>query len=273
MTEKAGDAMSQTDVKESTFSEGDDESFVEYKSISRLAVASLGFGILSFLAMFHALLWFVPAVAIAFGVAAVRGIAARNREFAGNGFAIAGMSFAALFWTWGAARMISHDYALTAQAREHCDEWLDMVTSRRLYEAFELHLKQNERQPAKVNLASMYGTVEDALLITETYISHPEDLQIGKRQKFYNFWTQGPKFQLAKFGKDGEIEFDRREQVTTHTTLGNAKVDRVPLRYYLTYMDDKGEQQTIHLVVRMDRIHFYETKEWFVYDVEFVKGK
>ena len=88
----------------------EEQAYLQYRSLSLLAVASFAMAVLGVPALIMPLLLVLPAMGIFFGLLGVRSIRARRTELAGLGLAWAGLALCVLLLTVGSARA-SYIYA------------------------------------------------------------------------------------------------------------------------------------------------------------------
>ncbi len=201
---------------------------IEARSPHFLAVLTLVLGLLSFVALFH--LWFVvvPLLTLAFGVSALRSLAA-NPEKIGDKAVMFGMVLAMFFGTWASVHYWSRQHYLLGIARNYADDWVELVRQKKKYEAYELHLSKYERAPKEESF--------------EEFIRKEPRAQ---RNLDAFFGSEALRTILSLSG-DVRIEFDRR---TDYATTPHS--DTVVLRYVATY-EDKGRQRELPFLVVMKR--------------------
>ncbi len=265
--------MSMIEKEEAIFSSDDAEIVAEYAAMSKLSVAALALGLFSLLALIHSLLLVVPVIAVVVSFVALYVVRASEDELSGRWLALAGMTFACLFGSWGASMFYTHETTLFNQARKYCDEWLQLVADGRLYEAFELHLDYEDREAPKTNLAGVYEGTEHDDHAHEDIGSEGHGLGTpSKVAVFHEWWAQSPRRELVEFGSTGTITFLHPRASDKYNDMGTVAVDELPLDYRLDYEVD-GKKKSLTFVVIMNRFNFTGRYEWSVAEVIIPKKK
>jgi hypothetical protein len=128
----------------------------EYRAVSLTAVAALGLGCASALALASPLLAVIPLAAIVAGVLALRGIAAAGGRLVGRSLAIVGICLAALFVGWGLAQHFSRQATVASQAIRVADGWLALVKRGELEAAHQLTLPHPRRAGSAKAVSELY---------------------------------------------------------------------------------------------------------------------
>ncbi|PQO45610.1 DUF4190 domain-containing protein [Blastopirellula marina] len=137
----------------------ENEDLMEYREISRLAVAALVLGIFSVLAIFTSVLWIVPVLAIVFGLAAYYQID-RSEVLTGKAMAMIGMALAAVWLGASVTQTTVQSSSFKAESRKMAADWLDLIIDGKLMEAHQLTRHPAGRAPFKMSLASFYAEEE-----------------------------------------------------------------------------------------------------------------
>ena len=127
-----------------------------YRAISPLAIAAGILALASALALAHPVLWFVPAVAVALAVAALRSISANPDTLVGRKVALAALALALFFGAWAPTRLALERVVIPRQSRHFALYWLSLVREGRLYEAHQWTKSPSLRLPADVDLREYY---------------------------------------------------------------------------------------------------------------------
>jgi len=217
----------------------------EYRSPQPLAVLTLIFGLLSFLAVFRTLFWVVPLVAFLLGATALW-LLSTDPGKVGRKAAIWGMALALFFGAWGPGRYFSRQYWLTGQARVFADAWLELVQQKKLREAHQLHGRQEQRATEGVTLDEFYRADKYA------------------QGDFNTFFRTEPLKSFSALADRGQVEFD---QIAAYETDPN--YDSIAVRYRVT-VDRDGRQYTqpIQLVMRREPLYGTPDFQWFVESVQ-----
>lgn len=238
----------------------DDE--LEYKSLSLIAVASFGLGVLSIFALLHTSLWVIPVLAILVGLIARRRIA-RNQSSSGSLLALLGISLGLFFVSCAVSSFFLHRKLVRQTAHQFCDEWLDLVQDKQLYKAYELTRFFEARRPPNSNLVSLYGPIPD--------VTKEPQGPIGIKNEFQKYWTSSPQKELILFGNQPSSKLRlERFGIVLHEFVAEFrfKRDTVQLIYLFEY-EENGEQKAIRFAVNMARRWTaVEHQHWFVDSVE-----
>ncbi len=151
--------MADSTIRQAEFSSPETEEVAGYRQISRFAIFSLLFGLLSATSLIHPLLWVVPVIATVLAIAALRGMAA-NPELAGRPLALLGLILALLLGSWGATWILGRQAILNRQARQYAEQWFDLVRQGDYHRAHQLSLSYYERLPAGESLEEFYAERE-----------------------------------------------------------------------------------------------------------------
>ena len=95
-------------------SEQIDRGVAEYRPISGWALAALFIGLVSFVALFHPLLWSVPMAGVVVSLIALLRISHADVPLVGRKAALIGLAFSLLYGVAAPARVASRDYWLRA---------------------------------------------------------------------------------------------------------------------------------------------------------------
>jgi len=116
-----------------------------YRAISRFAPLSAVFGIASSLALIHPLLWLTPLVTVILAITGLRQIAG-NPEFIGKKALLFGLVCGCFFGTLAPARVLTHSYLTSREARRVATDWLELIRQDRMQEAHQWMLEPNQRK-------------------------------------------------------------------------------------------------------------------------------
>jgi hypothetical protein len=121
----------------------------EYRPVSGWALAALFVGLLSFVALFHPLLWSVPMAGAVVSLIALRRISRSDVPLIGRRAALIGLAFSLLYGVAAATRVASRDYWLRSRAERLASEFIDLIRSRKTAEAYALMRQSLEKKPLK----------------------------------------------------------------------------------------------------------------------------
>jgi hypothetical protein len=220
-----------------------EQSLVEYRSISKLALATLGMGLGSALVLVSPLLALIPLLTVAGAILSLRTIQRSGGQVVGRTPAVIGLCLATFFLGWGVAARFSRATTLEARAQEFAEAWLRLVAEGDLEQADQL------RVPARNRVLSAAGR-------KEFYQKNP-DLAKGKVDFFGT-----PAFRdLIAQGKNVRIQFEGLEGVERSTF-----VDRLMLRY--SFGDPQPGPRNRLLIITVKRDRHERQADWIVEGAE-----
>ena len=222
----------------------DVEELAQYRALSWLAIASLIFGLLSFLAVFAVAGWFLPVVAVLTGAGALVAINRSDSSLTGRAAAQWGLALGLVFGAWGVSAFALEQYLLFRQARQNSAYWVDLVQQGELYHAHQLQLPFYERQPPRANLERHYSKTPDAA--TMQMQMEPSR---SPRDELEAFFQQQPLEQLIEIGREGELRYDGSLRI-----IQDAANQKVGQRYSLIYRED-GKRQILPFTILMERMY------------------
>ena len=245
----------------------DSEQIVTYRAICPWAVAALLLGGTSALALVHPGLWIVPPLAAIMAVYALRTIVNRKAELIGSSLALAGLAMALFFGVWGPARLVTRQAKLYSEARSRAEEWIDLVRDGRLHEAYELHLKADERQSAGISLADYYGDLSQPAAGPKIEPSTAPPLQgvpapprPGPQHAIREFWEQPALKAFVSAAAEDRVRFGNYELLES---LVETKTEKVMLRYEL--LGGSGTPaKPLNIVMTRVLDRKSKTAQWFV---------
>ena len=165
--------MNQLSENAFSLSEGFEAEQVSYRSVSKLAVAALVFGLLASLALIHPLLWVVPVVALVLCVLALRSIAASDFVLTGRRCALCGLGLAMLFGTAAPAKWTRYRWLIHQEAREFAGEWWRHLEQDAPEKAFQLTVNPQIRQTRDETLWEYYRKNPESAELLGEYVELP----------------------------------------------------------------------------------------------------
>ena len=184
------------------------EERIVYRSLSRLAIASLVFGVLSFLAIFTAAAWVLSVLAVGLGVAGVRAIAREEAALTGRRAALWGISLGILFGAWGLTSFYTDQWLTWRQSRELASHFLELVREGEIHQAHQIHVSHLERVPPGTpwgdhyDLSDAANAVELGALMDKEERSPTEELRV--------MFEQRPLSTIVDWAKNARIHYDGR---------------------------------------------------------------
>lgn len=260
--------MSESQSAEIRFGESGEESLQNYRSVSRTAVVGLVLGVASALALVHWLLLAIAFSAVLVSSLALAQIRARSGELLGRKLALAGLVLGIFFLAFAATREYLRRSELNRQARQHADNWLDLIREGglpNLYTAYELQERYHNRQPAGSDLAVRYG---DPAQFKELDMNTLDDemMELHMPQIKFNTFIEKPIIQkILAAGNESEIEF---EFVEVAGQIRQGDLEIVVLEYLMRYTQD-GRSETSRFWIKMARNYYDDLGEghWHVQDI------
>jgi len=230
-------------------SPAEEDTFVHYRSVSRVAVISLLLGLLSFTAIFNPVLWCVPIVSVTLAVVALRTIPKDRDIMVGRGAAKVGLALGLVFLTFSTTSSFVRQKALYRLASPHAKKWIGLVQGGHLHKAHQLYLSQRERVSPDEDIEAYYEGNEEA------------------RQDMQAFFGTPPLSKIVELGRRGKLRFEANEECEPLRDAGE-EMDVVVQRYAIDYEAD-GQRQTFSFLVSISRMHDpdHDDARWQVRDV------
>jgi hypothetical protein len=240
------------------FSDAPSDDLARYRGVSWLAVTALLVGLLSvaaFIDLQNPLLWSLPVLALILALLALRRIAAEQPRLLGRKAALTALALALICGSWAIVQYTVRRSWVYAEARQHADEWLELVRTGRLSEAHQLHLTQESRQAPGTALDRHYDQSREAKRDRESFFQTP------------------PLSILVAAGTRGTVRFADHDVLVTEWTSGSLQ-ETIVERYVLDY-EDNGRPRTLPFLITLLRWHHRSLGEirWEVRDVSAVRTK
>jgi hypothetical protein len=211
----------------------DEESLIEYRALSRPAVAALLLGLASPLVLASPLLVVIPAAAAVAVAIAWRSIASSGGQLTGSRLALLGLCLAALFAGWGLTRPLSRQAALARDAQRFANEWLDLVRSGDLQIAHQMQTDSQRRISNRKELKEFYETDEGASESLGTLFGTPP---------LKSFIAVGPQAQFRCSGVASQSHSGYDDRVALEYRFGPPNTDpleRMWVHVRRTHMDPR----------------------------------
>jgi hypothetical protein len=164
-----------------------EQSLVEYRSISKLALVALGLGLASALVLVNPLLVPIPLLAVAVAFVSLRSIAGGGGQVVGRAPAVVGLCLATLFLGWGIAARFTRAMTLEAHARTFAEAWLKLVAEGDLQQADQLRLPSQNRMRSAASRKEFYEKNPEATKSLADFVGAPvlrDFIAQGKNVKF-----------------------------------------------------------------------------------------
>jgi len=144
----------------SIFSEQPEETLVQRRGVSLLAVAALVVSCAAAVAMLGPIWWAVPVVGISLAALALARIRAADPRPWGESLAIAALFMSLLFAAAAPSHYFFRQVRVRQQAEEIAEEWFTLLRRQQYATALELSVAPRERQPLNSDLAKLYAEDE-----------------------------------------------------------------------------------------------------------------
>ena len=191
-----------------------DVQVTEYRAVSGLALAGLGVGILSPLAMAHPLLWIAPAAGIVLSVAAFRRISRDTRALIGRKAAFAGLTLSVLFGAIAPADWFTYRHLIDREAERFALQWFDFLRQGEVLKSYQLQEAPGVRRPLDDRLWEHYLPGSQDRMLLQDYAGRAEVrslLALGRKALVRYYDTEG------QTRADGADEVKQVYAVTTET--------------------------------------------------------
>lgn len=240
--------MSELQNSEIQFGASGEESLQDYRPINRASVFGLALGVLSAASLLHWLLLSIALAAVLISSLALLQIRARHGEVIGRKAALAGIVLGIFFLAFGTTREYSRRGELDRQARQHAEQWLELVREGglpNLYNAFEYRQRYPDRQPVGTDLALRYGEPGAIAKLDSGMVDDQLKDLIMPRENFRTFFDRPLIQELLEAGTTSELTFVK---VAGRNRKGNS--DTVILEYLLRFQKD-GHPKTTRIFIKM----------------------
>jgi hypothetical protein len=264
--------MLEPDRSTARFSDSEADELIQYRQVSRLAVASLVLGALSPAALIHPFLWLAPTAAMAAGAGALWAIAADQSRLSGRKAALWGLALASLFGGCATARHYTHRQTLYQQADAFTQQWFELLRQNRLEEAYQLHMPlgvraqigSELRKPA-ANKASEQSREEDSPeeeLDPTSMTAEPESL-VDPRQEMDDFFGRPPLDTLVAHAKSGRLQLQRNKSQGREATGINV------VQHYHFHYKEGGRPRTlpVEFCFKRSNVSRFGEADWWLEDV------
>jgi len=217
----------------------------DYRPFSRMAMAALPLALCSLLAVISPLLWVVPIIAVIVSVLAIRATCYGERKPLGRIPAMLALLFSLFVLGFAPAEYITSRSNMCAQAEQYGREWLELVRSGKLPEAYQLHLMYYDRVAPETDLEKYYepnfpeggSQLRKQISVNDPY---------GEMKDFF---MPRPLKELVAAGQKGHYELKSSAVVPDESEFPFTIVE---LQYRFTYPDN-GAEISLPLHIKMKR--------------------
>jgi hypothetical protein len=141
------ETLAQTESREAAFHADDLEQIASYGTLSGLAIVSLVFGLAAPLSFLFPLLIVIPLVGAVVSLVALRRIATSEGTLVGRPAAMIGLVLCVLAGAATISRVQVTRYLHVRQAAEFARQWIELLTSGQLENAFKLTVPGSRPEP------------------------------------------------------------------------------------------------------------------------------
>lgn len=242
----------------------------QYRPISISAVAALIVGLLGIVALFNPYLLLIPFGGAVLGVVSLIRIQRSKHPVSGVWLATIGLASALFFGCWATSYASSRNDRIYDQAHVHVDRWYALIQERRLYEAFELKIRYENRRMPGVDLEKVYQTTLD-----ESTIEDIPDFERGgadpkmtetivpgsPKMEFDEFFNTEPMKTIVANSADGEMTLLRNVLITR-----DGYRDKITQIYRFSYNDSSGTRRKIDFLINFERWR-YPTEDHYHWNI------
>jgi hypothetical protein len=191
----------------------------DYHPLCVPAIVGCGLGLLSFLALLHPVLWFVPLIAAGVNVYALAQLGGSDRMI-GRRAALWGLFLALLFGLAAPLRTFTYQWLERRDAHQTAREWFQALLEGNVHKAHQLTVMPSERKPLDDQLPKFYEESADLQTGLDNYLKVPAVAT------------------LRALGSRATVRHYETESVDT-----DGRSDKVVDVYAVTY-DDNGQKKT-----------------------------
>jgi hypothetical protein len=207
-----------------------DAEVAQYRPFCGLAVVAAALGLLSALALWAPLFWFLPVLGVVLAAVALRRIAAADPPPVGRTAALLGLGLSLVFAAAATTDFYYYRWTLRQEARQFGLLWLDLLTSGQPEKACQAMEPAAFRQPLDDKLWASYPSGSD------------------ERQKLEGFVGWRAVHALLLLRDRATVRYyDTEKQWTANDR------DYVAQSFAVTYLSAEGEKETFFVRLIMER--------------------
>jgi hypothetical protein len=200
----------------------------DYRPLCIPAIVGCVVGVLSFLALLHPVLWFVPLIGIGVNAYAFMQLASSDRMI-GRRAAQWGIFLSLLFGAAAPLRTLTYQWLERRDAQQTAREWFEAVREGNLYKAHQLGLMPGERRPLDDQLPKVYEQSADLQAGLDSYSKTPVVATLR---------ALGPQAMVRHY--------------QTESVQSDGRQDLVEDVYAVTY-DERGQKKTFFIKMSLWR--------------------
>jgi hypothetical protein len=210
-------------------STGAEAEVAQYRPLCALAVVAMLVGLLSVLAIFAPMFWFLPVLGIVLSAVSLRRIAASEPPLVGRGAALAGLGLSLAFAVAAPTDLLYYRWNLRQEARQFGILFFDYLAEGKPELACQLFESPAARQPLDDKVWNAYAEGSDGRTMLEGIVGQRAIhalllLRTGARVRYYD--------------TDAQSTANDRDCV---------------VQSFAVTFDSKGEQQTFFVRLSMER--------------------
>ncbi len=152
---------------------GENQELPDVESLHWTGPLSLLVGLLSPLALFGPLLWFIPILGAITSCLALRYIDPSYRRVIHRVLPVGGLILSLLFGAWGPSRSLSRNSHIEQQAEQFGRQWIGMIQSAKLHEAHQMCMPPDQRTADSRMMLELYSTSDNIEKLYRRFIQDP----------------------------------------------------------------------------------------------------
>ena len=154
-------------------SSADGRGQLEYRAVSKLAVAAVVVGLLAPMALIAPLLWAIPALGVALAVIALQQLSSSSGELVGRKAALTGLALSLTFLVAAPVRQASAHWYLHREAQAWGQLWFELLANDEPHKSHQLTLGVGMRQPLDAHLWDAYRDNSQLKASLEDFVEEP----------------------------------------------------------------------------------------------------
>ena len=190
-------------LAEAAIADASEKDLREYGAVSRLSVAALGLGAISFLALFSPPLLIIPVLAAFAAWRALVGIRESHMALVGRKAALAGLALSIMFATAVPAEYAATRWWLTKEADAFARQWFDYLRQAEPIKAHQLSISPELRRSLKNREQLLeYYRVQDARDDIKYFLADPLIrvlLRLGDKAQVRLYANEGFAVRLLRY--------------------------------------------------------------------------
>lgn len=207
----------------------------DYRPLCVPAAVGLAMGALSFLALLHPVMCFVPVLAIGVNVYALV-LLARSDRMVGRAAAVCGLCLALIFGVTEPVRVISYHWLAYRDGSQFGRQWIQAIQDGNLYLAHQMSVMPNDRKAPGDDLPALYSKSDSLRTELENYLKTPAITtlrSLGTRATVRHYQTE-------RVETDGRHDLVEDVYAVTYDEDGRPKTFFIKLNMWRNLKSDAG---------------------------------